>query len=279
MELLNDNDIANRFDADWSLIPANRIIRASDRIDGSAVILKFSKIDRENLIQYERNFNRLKTIDHPNIIRHRGIFALSENIGQFTTLEIIDYASLGTLADYLKAPVKLGELVNIFRQVFSAIDFLHQHKILHRDIKATNILLHHEHARITVKICDIEFLEVENSAIRTTPEFLAPEVSVYEDYTVGAEVWATGVMIYELFTGKFPFGSRLDGLSIEQIKENSRVGLTKFQVDRIPDPFRKVVELSLIYDHNERAQSMKPLRRAIGFLAVMKLVFKSKFNR
>jgi serine/threonine protein kinase len=272
-----DKEVISRFDADFSLIPNVRILRAIDRNDGSDVVLKFSNIHGKNQSRYVTNFNKLVTIRHPNIIQYREILSLT-NTTRFNIVESMEYASQGTLADFVKSPRRLTDLIQIFRQVFQGVHHMHKHDILHRDLKPTNILLHQINGQLVVKVSDIEFLEHENHSIRTTPEFLAPEVSDIKDYNRKSEIWAIGVMVYELFTAKFPFGSRQEGLSIEEIRANSRLGLTELQVGAVPSPFREVIEKALVSDPAKRPTSVQSLANAIGFLAIMKLALKKKIQ-
>lgn len=272
-----DEEIVSRFDADFSLIPKTRILRAIDRKDQAEVVLKFSDVDGKNKARYVMNFNKLVSIHHPNIIQYRELFALTHTTG-FNIVETMEYANQGNLADYVKAPRQLKDLIQIFRQVFQGVHYLHSHGVLHRDIKPTNILLHNVNGRLMVKISDIELLDDEKHSIKTTPEFLAPEVYENKDYNLKSDIWAIGVMLYELFTARFPFGSRHEGLSVEEIRANARCGLTELQVNAVPSPFREVIEKALIVDPSERPTSVESLASEIGFFAVIKLALKKKLR-
>lgn len=245
-------------ESDWLGLVAGqlRIAKVTQRGISDLEVLKFSLIDPKQVPGFFRNFNRLKGIQHSAIVKHRDVYLLEESTFPFSIVEVLEHINSGTLVDFLKKGQKGYVVVKLFSQFFNALAFLHKEKLLHRDIKATNILIHISEGNPNVKLADIEF--GMSNRLKTTPEFLAPEVKYFNDYNVQAEIWAIGVMIYELFTGKFPFGSRLEGLSIEQIKANMSKPLD-IDINLLPYPFADITHAALQKDVSKRAKSVDEL--------------------
>lgn len=221
------------------------VIKAKNRKDHEEVALKFVKIEERFRSTYLNSFCEYVKLNHPNLIRYKSMLKCKDDFLPFTFFEEMEYANYGTLADYLKVPRSFAQIVNIIRQSLEGYMHLHKFGILHRDIKATNILINLDQGKFIAKISDVEFWQSqENETLRLTPEFLAPEVGSYADYTIEAEIWAIGVMLYEIFTGEYPFGSRLQNHSISQINQNANnVNPSSFQ--NIPHPFQNIVKKCL----------------------------------
>lgn len=85
--------------------------------------------------------------------------------------------------------------------------YLHQTRILHRDLKPQNILLQKD----TIKICDFGFAKKMSAAtnflnsIKGTPLYIAPEILLTRPYTHKVDVWSLGIILFELATGRTPF--------------------------------------------------------------------------
>lgn len=239
--------------------PDNRIIALNSKEDNGEYILKLSTIDDTASGIYLDNFNKIKGLSHPNLVFHHSVTTLEDPHFQYNVAEIVQRANFGTLIDYLQSNIKYSQVLKAFIQVFNGLDFLHQNGVLHRDIKPTNVFVHKVEAQYEAKIGDIEFWrQSDEKDTRSTPEYLAPEVDTYEDYTIQSEFWAIGIMLYELFTGKYPFGSRLEGLSIEEIRNNTKKGGVE-GIERIPPPFNGVIEKCLQTNIDDRPGSVKDL--------------------
>lgn len=87
------------------------------------------------------------------------------------------------------------------------MNYLHQNRILHRDLKPQNILLNEG----VIKICDFGFAKKMSAStnflrsIKGTPLYIAPEILQSKPYTFKVDVWSLGIILYELAYGKTPF--------------------------------------------------------------------------
>lgn len=109
--------------------------------------------------------------------------------------------------------------MNWLIQICTGLDYLHSHKIIHRDLKAENIFLTENNG---VKIGDFgisKALENTNAAAQTycgTPSLMSPEILMSAPYTGKADMWSLGVVLYDLCTGHMPYkmvGNNILGLA------------------------------------------------------------------
>ena len=158
----------------------------------------------------EDRIRLLKQLMHPNLITIFDVFEDDENI-----LIVEDYCALGDLASYLKknsSKMNRKTVKSIIGQIIEATYYLHQKKIIHRDIKLNNVLVSYDENEIIVKLGDFG-TDIENKSesnlhdIIGTPYFMAPEMlsgTVVEQ----SDVWSIGAMLYTLLCGEPPFSGK-----------------------------------------------------------------------
>lgn len=154
-------------------------------------------------------------IKHPNVVQCMDFF--SDDC--FTAFSM-EFVSGGTLGDYLEKnkPLVICDVLRILRQLAAGLNAIHQAGIVHRDIKPENILID---SRQNVKVTDFGIASIECSArddvgenICGTVNYLAPEYIARGEYDARTDIYAFGVVAYELLTGRMPFtgGGILDTL-------------------------------------------------------------------
>lgn len=155
----------------------------------------------------ELQFNR--TCNSPHIVKYFGTFLSEETASIFIAMEYCGGGSLEAIYKRVKArDGRIGEKVlgKVAEGVLSGLSYLHERKIIHRDIKPQNILLD---AEGQVKLCDFGVSgEVVNSLATTftgTSYYMAPERIQGQPYTVTSDVWSLGLTIMEVAQHRFPF--------------------------------------------------------------------------
>lgn len=120
------------------------------------------------------------------------------------------YTPFGTLRDRIAAgPLPPEEAAEILDQIASALQFAHDHGIIHRDIKPSNILLRDKYYAYLADFGLAKTLEHESELTQTgsllgTPEYMAPDLADGAA-TASSDIYALGVMLYQMVTGKVPF--------------------------------------------------------------------------
>ena len=148
----------------------------------------------------------LSNVAHPNITAYYGSF-VEDNILNV----VMEYADNGSLFQHIqraRAPFAESEIVSIAAQLVSALKYLHDKKILHRDLKTKNIFMTKKHK---VKLGDFGLSKMmgsntsfANSAVGT-PYYLSPELCEGKPYNRKSDVWALGCVLYELTTFRHAF--------------------------------------------------------------------------
>jgi serine/threonine-protein kinase len=184
------------------------VYRADDLKLGRPVALKFLPREVEgNPARLERFLNEVRTalkVTHPNVCR---VHDIGETGGQhFLTMEYVDGEDLASL---LRRIGRLPEdkAVQIARQLCAGLAAAHVQGILHRDLKPANVMID---GRGRAKITDFGLAglaeTIEGEEIRAgTPLYLSPEQREGREVTLRSDIYALGLVLYELFTGKRAF--------------------------------------------------------------------------
>jgi serine/threonine protein kinase len=125
---------------------------------------------------------------------------------------VTEYCNQGDLEKWLKQDHDFKERADIMVQIMRGMDYLHQHNILHRDIKPKNILLHDG----IIKICDFGFstmIKEYNQLFNTicgTPLYMSPELLFMQPYTLKSDIWALGILFYTILYKCHPYGKLIN---------------------------------------------------------------------
>ncbi|HEY4577115.1 MAG TPA: serine/threonine-protein kinase [Yaniella sp.] len=150
-------------------------------------------------------------------LRHDHIVAVRDLVVEGATLAIVmDYIAGGTLRDLLAArgPLPAAQALGLTAQIFDALAAAHRQDITHRDIKPDNVLLsdtaaHDDAAHVLVTDFGIAAVvsarQRQTSGMLGTPHYMAPEIISQGHATSAADVYSTGILLYELFSGRTPF--------------------------------------------------------------------------
>ncbi|XP_069554702.1 mitogen-activated protein kinase kinase kinase 13 [Brachyistius frenatus] len=154
--------------------------------------------------QKETDIKPLRKLKHPNIISFKGVCTQAP-----CYCIIMEYCAQGQLYEVLRAGRKVTPrlLVDWASGIASGMNYLHLHKIIHRDLKSPNVLVTHND---TVKISDFgTSKELSDKSTKMsfagTVAWMAPEVIRNEPVSEKVDIWSFGVVLWELLTGEIPY--------------------------------------------------------------------------
>ncbi|XP_077403739.1 MAP/microtubule affinity-regulating kinase 4 isoform X1 [Vanacampus margaritifer] len=187
-------------------------------------IIDKTQLNPTSLQKLFREVRIMKGLNHPNIVQ---LFEVIET--DKTLYLIMEYASGGEVFDYLVSHGRMKEVEARakFRQIVSAVHYCHTKNIVHRDLKAENLLLD---ADANIKIADFGFsneftLGNKLDTFCGSPPYAAPELFQGKKYDgPEVDVWSLGVILYTLVSGSLPF----DGQNLKELRE--RVLRGKYRV-------------------------------------------------
>ena len=162
--------------------------------------------DQIAVARFQREARAMAELNHPNIVSIRDI--AEEDGQQFLVMEYVDGSDLKKyIQDH--APLSNNEVVRIMEEVLSAMTLAHQQGIVHRDLKTQNILLTKDG---TVKVTDfgiaVAFAETsltQTNSMLGSVHYLSPEQARGSKATVQSDIYAMGIMLFEMLTGHIPY--------------------------------------------------------------------------
>jgi serine/threonine protein kinase len=174
----------------------------------------------------ERFFNEARihaALRHPNIAT---LFEFLEENGRCCL--VMEYVDGAMLADELvRGAMPATRALQVFSPLVEAVGYLHQHDIVHRDIKASNVKIN---AAGEVKLLDFGIAQsgytprlTQTGSVIGTLEYLSPEQLLGEDATPQSDIWALGVLLFEMTTGQLPFSASNIAALHEAVKHAARL--------------------------------------------------------
>lgn len=205
-------------------------------------------------------------LSHPNIVIVYDVGEIEHR--PYMAMELLDGASLAdVLAEGKPLPIRDTVVMGI--QLARALDFAHQHGIVHRDIKPGNIVrLKDGH---TIKVTDFGIAHVESTQgeqhtrsgeVLGTPQYMSPEQTLGARIDGRSDLFSAGVVLYQMLTGQRPFqGDSMVAIAMKIAKEQP-TPLDKLRAD-VPAALRRIVDRCMVKEAGNRYQSGKELADAL----------------
>ena len=230
------------------------VIKAKHKLTNELVAIKI--IPKSNFLKNDdlkKEAEILKELDHPNIIK---IFELYDTESDFYIVQ--ELCNGGDLFSKIKDEGGQSEITTgiIIFQILSAVNYLHQRNLMHRDLKLENILLENSQYsnNIYVKIIDFGtakfYSNNKEKEITGTPFYIAPEV-LNGNYSEKCDAWSIGVIIYAILSGKLPFGGS-NKLEVFTNIKNANYDLKMYPFNVVSKEIKDLIQKLLIKNPDER---------------------------
>ncbi|MDR3615797.1 MAG: serine/threonine-protein kinase [Candidatus Obscuribacterales bacterium] len=235
------------------------------------------KVVHSNLIsspsanqRFERECKLVARLNHPNIVQVYD-FGFMNKRQPFMVMEFIKGNTLADFIDKQGPPLPTTAL-RIITQICSGLEEAHVCGIIHRDLKPDNIILQEKIDRPDwVKIVDFGIAHLldgskrltRSGRITGTPEYMSPEQFKDKPIDVRADVYALGIVLFEIFTGAVPFSADDLGVLMAKHLMEDAPSICEFRDDiAVDSPIDLMVKKCLMKDPDQRYQTVAELRKA-----------------
>ncbi len=249
-------------------------------------------VEKRSVARFLREARAAAKVNHPHVV-HILDAGIDENGTPFIAQELLSGEDLGTYLDRHGGRLGVDHTLELMRPVIDAIAHAHAHGVVHRDLKPENIFLaRDDDGRFSPKVLDFGISKIvdegstddrtQTGVIVGTPHYMAPEQIIGSREIDGrADVWALGVMLFELMTGELPFGPRDDHRIFMRIALAEATALDTL-APTAPKDLARIVQRCLRRNIGERypsaaelARDLKHLRDAHPIEATQKLAMLS----
>lgn len=200
------------------------VYRAQDRLTGQTVALKRVNLNNRSLtltvhntldvrIALAQEFKTLASMRHPNIISVLD-YGFVEDGQPYFTMELLENARTFIEAGRISSH---HSKIDLLIQVLQALSYLHRRGIIHRDLKPANVLVVENRVKVVDFGLAVTREYLPSDAVAGTLAYIAPEVIKGFSASEASDLYALGVMAYELFSGQHPFNIQSPVTLIEEI--------------------------------------------------------------
>ena len=240
------------------------VYRATDLTLGQAVALKFlpeaASRDERALARFYNEVRIARQVTHPNVCR---VYDVGQVDGlEFISMEYVDGEDLSVLLRRIgRLPV--DKAVEIARQICAGLGAAHEKGVLHRDLKPANIMID---GRGQAVIMDFGLAglaaQLQGDVRSGTPAYMSPEQLAGSEVTSRSDIYALGLLLYELFTGKraFEAGTLMD---LMQMQEQAQPASLTTLVKELDPAVERVVLRCLNPDPRQRPASALAVAAAL----------------
>lgn len=221
---------------------------------GKEVALKLLRGSSDIELRGVANCLNLK---HPNLVH---IYDLKEDShgDKWLIMEYVLGESMAQVLDRHPNGLPVNLAVEWFQNLARAVAYLHDHGVVHRDLKPANIFLEHGSLKVGDYGLSKAMSQTNKQQTRTvgTVHFMAPEISS-GNYTKSIDIYACGVMLQEMLTGKVPFDGESDGeILMKHLTATP-------DISAVPEPFRPVILKALDKNPLKRYATMTEMAKAV----------------
>lgn len=212
-----------------------------NRVVAIKVLREQYAVNQQFLARFRREAQAAAGLAHPNIVNVYDVGRDSDT--WYIVQELIDGTDLATMIRQ-QGQFSVPQATEVMAQVCAALDYAHSKGIIHRDVKPHNILID---SRGTAKVVDFGIAKGVNDVTMTdagtalgTAGYISPEQATGSPLTPASDLYSSGVVLYEMLTGRLPFiGDTAVSVAMQHVR-NPPPPPTRFNA-RIPRPVEQVI--------------------------------------
>ena len=252
------------------------VFEAKHAVLGRRLALKVLKQDCSNPKLKKRFFNEARAagaITHEHIVQVYDFGIVPDTDEPYIVMEYVEGETLQQYMDAHKA-MQLDEVLDVGRQLLTAIEVIHGTGLVHRDIKPSNVMtVTARRPKLFIKLVDFGIAKAVNESwewpsltrvdeVLGTPVYLSPEQAMGETADARWDLWAAGIIFYEMLAGKLPFPTQSLAQITSDIIRHNFAPVTEHRPD-LPPWLVKVVDRALERDIDDRFPSATDFLQAL----------------
>lgn len=220
------------------------VVKARDKKTEQIVAIKHLQTKQGDKQKFFRELNLSTRLRHPNIVRCMDVYASNDQSSDM----VFEFADQGMLRTYLPEgePFDFAQSLLVISHIVQGLEYAHAQGVVHRDLKPENILIFSGPTpdQLVYKIADFGVAKLLGPTQKTatsigSPSYMAPE-QFYDSYDLSSDIYALGIIFYELFHGNVPF----DGSAAEIFKGHLE-GTIKYRENLHPEVAKLINEMLL----------------------------------
>jgi serine/threonine-protein kinase len=237
-----------------------------DRFVAVKIIHRAIAGDSKALDRFQREARLVARLEHPHILPVYDYDGTND-----PPYIVMRYLSTGTLKDILeREQLPVHEVAYLFGQVASALDYAHRQGVIHRDIKPSNIMVDSDGNAFLTDFGIARATEMSQTQGLTgtgiaigTPGYMSPEQSMGTPIDGRADIYAMGVMLYEMLTGSLPYRAETP-MAVLMKHLNDPVPVLTMANPNLPPAIDTVIQRSMAKNASDRYATAGEMSRALG---------------
>jgi tRNA A-37 threonylcarbamoyl transferase component Bud32 len=244
------------------------VYRAQDVALGRLVAVKALRceyvVDPTFLVRFHREAQSAAGLTHPNIV---AVHDFGHDQGRpYIVMEYVPGRDLGTILQE-GGPLSVDQAVDICLQICAAVGYAHRAGLVHGDMKPGNVLIASDgRAKVVdfglARALGESAMDEEGELVWGTPAYFAPEQAAGDRVVPATDVYAIGVILYEMLTGRLPFSGTDNEVARKHLYE------TPVPVDRInpriPARLARIIDMTMRKQPDERFRTADHMRQALA---------------
>lgn len=239
-----------------------------DRVVAVKVLHPFLVTEDGFIERFKREARLLASLKHPNIVQ-----IYDSGLQDFNSYVVMEFVPGPTLKDRLRElkmrneHMPIAEIRRIFAALIEALRVAHRAGVVHRDLKPNNVILTDDGR---VVLADFGLAKIVGSTVHTasmamigTPAYMAPEQAQSSMVDPRSDIYALGVILFELLTGQLPFDAETPFAMIAKHRQEALPRLSKFRRD-LPPGLDRIVQTATAKDPADRFRDIDQFANALN---------------